>query len=43
MILEEAEFKAKFKKIVFAIFEGKGSSRKVVGEQGKFKAFYDAF
>ena len=29
--------------IVFAIFEGKGSSRKVVGKEGKFKVFYDIF
>ena len=42
-ILEEPEFKNKFKKIVFAIYEGKGSSRKVVGKEGKFKAFYDIF
>ena len=42
-ILDEPEFKNKFKKIVFAIFEGKGSSRKVVGKEGKFKVFYDIF
>ena len=42
-ILDEPEFKNKFKKIVFAIFEGKGSTRKVVGKEGKFKAFYDNF
>ena len=42
-ILEEPEFKNKFKKIVFAIFEGKGSTRKVVGRDGKFKAFDDIF
>ena len=42
-ILEENEFKDKLKKVVFAIFEGKGSSRKVVGKNGKFKAFYDVF
>lgn len=42
-ILNETEFKNKFKKIVFAIFEGKGSSRKIVGAEGKFKSFYDLF
>ena len=42
-ILEEPEFKNKFKKIVFAIFEGKCSTRKVVGKNGKFKPFYDNF
>ena len=31
------------KKLVFAIYEGKGSSRKIVGKEGKFKAFYDIF
>jgi len=42
-ILEETEFKNKFKKIIFAIYEGKGSSRKVVGRDGKYKPFYDYF
>ncbi len=42
-VLEEPEFKSKFKKLVFAIYEGKGSSRKVVGKEGKFKAFYQIF
>ena len=42
-ILDEPEFKNKFKKIVFAIFEGKGSTRKVVGKNGKFKPFYEIF
>ena len=41
-ILNEDEFKNKFKKIVFAIYEGK-SSRKVTGENGKFNPFYDLF
>ena len=41
--LEEPEFKNRFKKIVFAIYEGKGSARKVVGKEGKFKPFYDIF
>ena len=31
------------KKLVFDIYEGKGSSRKIVGKEGKFKAFYDIF
>jgi len=42
-ILDEPEFKNKFKKIVFAIYEGKGSTRKVVGKNGKFKPFYEIF
>lgn len=40
-VSKEPEFNNKFKKLVFAIFEGKGSSRKVVGEFGKYKPFYD--
>lgn len=42
-ILEETEFKNKFKVIAFAIYEGQGSKRKVVGRNGKFKPFYDIF
>ena len=42
-ILNEDEFKNRFKKVVFAIYEGKGSKRKIVGKDGKFKPFYDAF
>lgn len=42
-VLNENEFKNKFKKIVFAIYEGKGSSRKIVGKEGIFKPFYDLF
>ena len=42
-ILEETEFKNKFKVIAFAIYEGQGSKRKVVGRNGKFKPFYDMF
>ena len=42
-VLEEKEFKNKFKEITFAIYEGEGSSRKIVGKEGKFKAFYDIF
>ncbi len=41
-VLNEEEFKNKYKKIVFAILEGK--KRGVLhGEDGKFKAFYDLF
>lgn len=42
-VLNEPEFKNKFKHISFAIYEGKGTSRKVVGENGKFKPFYERF
>ncbi len=42
-VLSEKEFDNKFKRITFAIYEGKASSRKVVGKEGKFKAFYDIF
>jgi uncharacterized protein (TIGR02452 family) len=42
-ILEEDEFKNTFKVVAFAIYEGKGSKRKIVGENGKFKPFYDIF
>ena len=42
-VLNEDEFKGKFRKIVFAILEGKENSRKVVGKNGKFKPFYDLF
>ena len=42
-ILNEDEFKGNFKKIVFAIYEGKGSNKKLVGRDGKFKPFYDLF
>ena len=42
-ILEEDEFKNAFKVVAFAIYEGKGSKRKIVGENGKFKPFYDIF
>lgn len=41
--LEEDEFKNAFKVVAFAIYEGKGSKRKIVGESGKFKPFYDIF
>ena len=42
-IVEEDEFKNAFKVVAFAIYEGKGSKRKVVGRNGKFKPFYDIF
>lgn len=42
-ILKEKEFKGNFKKVVFAIFEGKAKRGKVVGEDGKHKPFYDLF
>lgn len=42
-ILNESEFKDKFKKIVFAILEGKAKRGKMIGNQGKFKPFYDLF
>lgn len=42
-ILNEDEFKGNFKKIVFAIYEGKGLNKKQVGRDGKFKPFYDLF
>lgn len=40
-ILNEDEFNDRFKKIIFAIYEGEGSSRKIVGRNGKYKPFYD--
>ncbi len=42
-VLNEEEFKNKFREIGFAINEGKGSARKIVGKDGKFKPFYDCF
>ena len=42
-VLEEPEFKGKFKEIVFAILEGRGSARRPVEEQGKFAPFYEMF
>lgn len=43
-VLEEDEFKGAFKKIVFAIFEGRPTRvHPLVGENGYFKPFYDLF
>ena len=42
-ISREKEFVGKFRKIVFAIYEGKSRKRKVVGKDGKYKPFYDLF
>ena len=42
-VLDEPEFKGKFKAIVFAIMEGRGSARKPVEENGKFAPFYTTF
>lgn len=42
-VIEEDEFKNAFKLIAFAIYEGKGNKRKIVGKNGKFKPFYDIF
>lgn len=42
-VLNEDEFRGKFKALPFAILEGKGTSRKPVEENGKFAAFYRRF
>lgn len=42
-VLEESEFKGKFKALVFAILEGSDSARKPVEENGKFAPFYKTF
>lgn len=39
-VLNEPEFKNKYKRVVFAILEGKKRGE-VTGEEGKFKSFYD--
>ena len=41
-VLEEPEFKGKFRSIVFAILEGSGA-RRPIEEQGKFSPFYTTF
>lgn len=42
-VLDEPEFKGKFVALVFAIMEGRGSTRKPVEENGKFAPFYTTF
>lgn len=42
-VLGEPEFKGKFRAVVFAILEGRGSARHPVEEQGKFAPFYVTF
>ena len=42
-VLCEPEFKNNFKKVVFAILEGKGKKGFKTGKDGKFKPFYDLF
>ncbi len=42
-VLNEDEFKNKYKKIVFAIYEVKNKDNEIIGEKGKFKPFYDLF
>jgi uncharacterized protein (TIGR02452 family) len=44
-VLNEPEFKNRFKKLVFAIYEGKPSPRRrePIGRDGKFAPFYEIF
>ena len=44
-VLNEPEFKNRFKKIVFAIYEGKPTSRRrdPIGRDGKYAPFYEIF
>ena len=44
-IMNEPEFKNRFRKLVFAIYEGKPSSRRrnPIGREGKFAPFYKIF
>jgi uncharacterized protein (TIGR02452 family) len=44
-VLNESEFKNRFKKLVFAIYEGKPSTRRrnPIGRDGKFAPFYEIF
>ena len=42
-VFEEPEFKGKFRVLVFAILEGRASSRRPVEESGKFAPFYKVF
>ena len=42
-VLDEPEFKDKFRAVVFAILEGRGSARHPIEEKGKFAPFYSVF
>ena len=43
-VLDEPEFKNRFKKLVFAIYEGKPSPRRdLIGRDGKYAPFYEIF
>ena len=43
-VLQEKEFKNRFRKLVFAIYEGKPSPRKPLkGKDGQFAPFYRLF
>jgi hypothetical protein len=42
-VLDEPEFKDKFRAVVFAILEGRGSVRHPIEEEGKFAPFYATF
>ncbi len=42
-VLDEPEFKGKFRAVVFAILEGRGSARHPIEEHGKFAPFYETF
>ena len=42
-VFDEPEFKGKFRALVFAILEGRGSSRRPIEENGKFAPFYEVF
>lgn len=42
-VLDESEFRNKFKAVVFAMLEGKGGIRKKVEEEGAFAPFYHDF
>ena len=42
-VLGEPEFKGKFRAVVFAILEGRGSARHPIEEKGKFAPFYATF
>ena len=44
-VLDEPEFKNRFKKLVFAIYEGKPSARRrdPIGRAGKYAPFYEIF